>query len=114
MTPAALLEPLTLGIALGLVAGKLIGVFGTSYIAIRSGLADMPVNATWSHLFGVALLCGIGFTMSLFIGLLAFAGNEALQDGVKVGILAGSVAAAILGAAVLMICPRIPSEPAAD
>jgi len=73
MTPAALVEPLTLGVALGLVAGKLIGVLGTSWIAIRAGLADMPANAGWSHLTGVALLCGIGFTMSLFIGLLVFA-----------------------------------------
>jgi NhaA family Na+:H+ antiporter len=110
MTPAALLEPLTLGIALGLVAGKLVGVFGTSFLAIRAGLADMPANAGWSHMFGVALLCGIGFTMSLFIGLLAFAGNESLQDGVKVGILAGSVVAALLGALVLALCPTQAAE----
>jgi Na+:H+ antiporter, NhaA family len=105
MTPAALLEPLTLGIALGLVAGKLVGVFGTSFLAIRAGLADMPANAGWSHMLGVALLCGIGFTMSLFIGLLAFAGSEAFQDKVKVGILAGSLVAALLGTVVLRLSP---------
>jgi len=110
MTPAALLQPLTLGISLGLVAGKLVGVFGTSFVAIRFGVADMPANAGWSHMLGVALLCGIGFTMSLFIGLLAFAGNEALQDDVKVGILAGSLVAALLGALVLSLSPKPMAE----
>jgi NhaA family Na+:H+ antiporter len=70
----------------------------------------MPANAGWSHVVGVALLCGIGFTMSLFIGLLAFAGSEALQQSVKVGILAGSLAAAVLGAVVLRLAPM----PSAD
>ena len=110
ITPAALLEPLTLGISLGLVAGKLAGVFGTSFLAIRIGIADMPANAGWSHVLGVALLCGIGFTMSLFIGLLAFEGNETLQDKVKVGILAGSLVAALLGALVLALSPKPTAE----
>ncbi|MBX3576504.1 MAG: Na+/H+ antiporter NhaA [Rhizobiaceae bacterium] len=105
MTLAALGEPLTLGVAAGLVAGKLVGVLGTSWIAIRTGLADMPANAGWSHITGVALLCGIGFTMSLFIGLLAFADSPALQDATKVGILAGSLVAALLGALVLRLGP---------
>jgi NhaA family Na+:H+ antiporter len=105
MTLGALVEPLTLGVALGLVAGKLIGVFGTSWIAIRSGLADMPANAGWSHLAGTAFLCGIGFTMSLFIGLLAF-DDPALQDATKVGILTGSIVAALLGAAVMLLGPK--------
>ena len=105
MTLGALVEPLTLGVALGLVVGKLVGVLGTSWIAIRAGLADMPANAGWSHILGVSLLCGIGFTMSLFIGLLAFADNQVLQDEVKVGILAGSVVAALLGALVLSMSP---------
>ncbi len=106
LTPAALLEPLTLGVAAGLVVGKLVGVFGASVLAIRLKLADMPANAGWSHLVGISLLCGVGFTMSLFIGLLAFGDNQALQDTVKVGILAGSFAAAILGAAVLLASPK--------
>jgi len=110
ITPAALLEPLTLGISLGLVAGKLAGVFGTSFLAIRIGIADMPANAGWPHMLGVALLCGIGFTMSLFIGLLAFEGNETLQDKVKVGILAGSLVAALLGALVLALSPKPTAE----
>ncbi|TPN16492.1 Na+/H+ antiporter NhaA [Mesorhizobium sp. B2-3-3] len=101
----ALIEPLTLGVAAGLVVGKLIGVFGSSALAIRLGLADLPAHAGWTHMLGVSLLCGIGFTMSLFIGLLAFAGDVALQDAVKVGILAGSFIAAILGAAVLLLAP---------
>ncbi len=110
MTSAALIEPLTLGVALGLVAGKLVGVLGTSWIAIKAGFADMPANAGWSHIVGVSLLCGIGFTMSLFIGLLAFAEAPAMQDGVKVGILVGSLVAALLGAAVLALSPK----PSAD
>ncbi|ESY63900.1 Na+/H+ antiporter NhaA [Mesorhizobium sp. M0051] len=101
----ALIEPLTLGVAAGLVVGKLVGVFGSSVLAIRFGLADLPVNAGWAHMIGISLLCGIGFTMSLFIGLLAFASDVALQDAVKVGILAGSFVAAILGAAVLLMAP---------
>jgi NhaA family Na+:H+ antiporter len=102
---AALVEPLTLGVAAGLVLGKLVGVFGSSVLAIRFGLADLPVNAGWLHMLGISLLCGIGFTMSLFIGLLAFASDPALQDAVKVGILAGSLVAALLGAAVLLTAP---------
>jgi NhaA family Na+:H+ antiporter len=106
MTLGALVEPLTLGVALGLVLGKLVGVFGTAYIAIRTGIAVMPANSGWSHLLGVAFLCGIGFTMSLFIGLLAFAGNETLQEEVKVGILGGSLVAAVLGSLVLYFGPK--------
>lgn len=105
LSAAALVEPLTLGVAAGLVAGKLVGVFGSSALAIRLGFADLPVNAGWLHMIGISLLCGIGFTMSLFIGLLAFASNVELQDAVKVGILAGSFIAAILGAAVLLVAP---------
>ncbi|MDX8477144.1 Na+/H+ antiporter NhaA [Mesorhizobium sp. VK24D] len=102
---AALVEPLTLGVAAGLVLGKLAGVFASSAIAIRLGLADLPAHAGWLHMFGISLLCGIGFTMSLFIGLLAFAGDAALQDAVKVGILAGSLVAALAGTAVLLLAP---------
>ena len=105
LSAAALVEPLPLGVAAGLVAGKLVGVFGSSALAIRWGVADLPANAGWLHLIGISLLCGIGFTMSLFIGLLAFAGEVALQDEVKVGILAGSFICAILGAGVLLMAP---------
>ncbi|MEQ1951411.1 Na+/H+ antiporter NhaA [Mesorhizobium sp. CN2-181] len=106
MSFSALAEPLTVGVVAGLVFGKLVGVLGTSALAIKLGLADLPRNANWAHLTGVAFLCGIGFTMSLFIGLLAFAEEPELQKAVKLGILAGSLVAALLGAAVLMLAPK--------
>ncbi len=105
LSAATLLQPLTLGITLGLVAGKLVGVFGTAWLAVRLGLADMPANASIRHLLGVALLCGIGFTMSLFIGLLAFPIEPAMQGALKVGILSGSLISGLLGAAVLLLSP---------
>ncbi|HZG46061.1 MAG TPA: Na+/H+ antiporter NhaA [Allosphingosinicella sp.] len=97
----ALLQPIALGVALGLFVGKQIGVFGVTWLAIRLRLGDMPEDATARQLYGVSLLCGIGFTMSLFIGLLAFP-SEALQDQVKIGVLAGSLLSALVGAAVLI------------
>ena len=109
-TPATLVEPLTLGVAAGLVVGKLVGVLGASALAIKLGLADLPMRAGWMQMTGIALLCGIGFTMSLFIGLLAFADNPALQDAVKVGILAGSLVAALAGAALLLAAPGVADQ----
>jgi NhaA family Na+:H+ antiporter len=103
------LDPLTLGVGGGLVVGKLIGVFGSAAIAIRLGVADLPGHATWAQLFGTALLCGIGFTMSLFIGLLAFAQDLVLQEEVKLGILTGSLVAGLLGALVLLATSRRPA-----
>jgi Na+:H+ antiporter, NhaA family len=102
----ALTSDLTLGVALGLLVGKVVGVFGTAALVIRMGWADVPMGAGRMQLLGVALLCGIGFTMSLFIGLLAFAGAPLLQEEVKVGILAGSLVAGLLGYAVLRVAPR--------
>ena len=99
-------DPLTLGIAGGLVLGKLIGVFGSTTLVIRLGFADLPSGANWTQLFGVALLCGIGFTMSLFIGLLAFAGQPVLQEELKLGILCGSALAGLLGTGVLLLASR--------
>ena len=104
----ALLDPLTLGVAAGLLMGKLLGVFGSAATVIRLGLADLPAGATWTQLFGTALLCGIGFTMSLFIGLLAFAGEPNLQEEVKLGILCGSGLAALLGTFVLLRASQHP------
>ncbi|MBP1807644.1 Na+/H+ antiporter NhaA [Rubellimicrobium aerolatum] len=106
LTTEALTSDLTLGVALGLLLGKLVGVFGSAWIVIRLGLADMPMGAGRLQLLGVALLCGIGFTMSLFIGLLAFASDPLLQEEVKVGILGGSLVAGLLGWAVLRVAPR--------
>ena len=103
---AALAAPITIGIALGLFAGKLIGVMGTALIAIKFNLVDMPQHATWRHVFGVSLLCGIGFTMSLFVGLLAYPDTVALQDQAKIGVLLGSVISAIAGSIVLLTCPE--------
>jgi len=103
VTAATLLQPITLGIALGLVAGKAAGVFGTAWLLVRFGVADRPGGASWTEVFGVCVLCGIGFTMSLFIGALAFedlAPSYAVQ--VKLGVLAGSFVAAILGALILV------------
>ena len=103
MTAEALANHLTLGVALGLLFGKLVGVFGSAALVIQLGWADLPARASWPQLLGVSLLCGIGFTMSLFIGLLAFADNPALQNEVKVGILLGSLAAGLAGWLILRI-----------
>ena len=101
-----LLAPLPLGIALGLFAGKQIGVFGFTLAAFRLGLADVPAGATRLQCYGVALLCGIGFTMSLFIGALAFPDNAALNSATKIGVLAGSLASALAGLLILRFAPR--------
>jgi Na+:H+ antiporter, NhaA family len=106
LSVANLVEPLTLGVALGLLCGKIIGVFGFSSIAIGTGIARLPQSASWLQMCGVSLLCGIGFTMSLFIGLLAFAHHPVLQSEVKVGILGGSLVAGILGFLVLRLAKR--------
>lgn len=100
---AQLLAPLTLGVALGLLLGKIIGVLGTAWLAIRMGRAQLPEGASWAQMSGIAMLCGIGFTMSLFVGLLAFAGNTALQDEVKIGILCGSIGAGVAGWLILRV-----------
>ena len=105
VTPAVLIEPLTLGVAAGLVVGKLVGVFGTVAILVKARLADLPAAASWGQTLGVALLCGIGFTMSLFIGLLAF-DDPALQDRAKFGILFGSLIAGLAGYFILRISNR--------
>jgi Na+:H+ antiporter, NhaA family len=93
---------LPLAIALGLFLGKQAGIFGSVWLAVRLGLAQRPAGASWTQIYGVALLCGIGFTMSLFIGSLAFA-DPALGDEVKIGVLAGSLASAVAGYALLRL-----------
>ncbi len=105
MSWSILLAPLPLGIAGGLFLGKQIGVFGATYAAVKLKLADCPAGASWLQIYGVALLCGIGFTMSLFIGLLAFPSSPQLQDEVKVGVLMGSVLSGAIGALVLAFAP---------
>lgn len=106
ISPDNLVDPVPLGVTLGLVLGKQIGVFGLAALAISSGLAKLPTGCGWLQLYGTALLCGIGFTMSLFIGALAFPDSQHLVDEVKVGVLMGSVLSAILGVVVLLCAKR--------
>ena len=98
-------EPLTMGVAGGLFFGKLIGVFGIVAVLVKLGLAQLPAQASWGQVAGTALLCGIGFTMSLFIGLLAF-NDPAVQDHVKIGILMGSLVSGLSGALILTLTSR--------
>ncbi len=100
MSVASLLAPVPLGVAAGLFVGKQVGVFGAAWLAVRLRLADCPAHASWAQIYGVSVLCGIGFTMSLFIGLLAFNSPE-LQDATKLGVLVGSGLAGVLGWAIL-------------
>ena len=108
VTLATLLLPVPLGIALGLVLGKAVGVFGAAWLMIRFGGASLPSGASWAQFFAVCLLCGVGFTMSLFIGGLAFEGQgAAFETQLKIGVLGGSLLAAFLGvAALLWAAPR--------
>ena len=105
-----LLAPLPLAIAAGLVVGKQAGIFAAVAAADRLGFAKRPAGASWAQIWGVAVLCGIGFTMSLFIGELAFPGDRLLIDEAKLGILAGSAISAIIGYAVLRFAAR-PATP---
>lgn len=101
---AALLEPVPLGIALGLFVGKQIGVFSFTWAAVKLGLAPRPADASWLQIYGVSVMCGVGFTMSLFIGALAYEGADA-ADAVRLGVLAGSIASALLASAILLVAP---------
>jgi NhaA family Na+:H+ antiporter len=105
ITLASLTEPLTLGILLGLLIGKQLGIFAVIGLMVRLKLAPMPEGAGWGHLYGVALLCGVGFTMSLFIGGLAFP-NGTYDAGVRMGVLVASMASGVLGYAILRACSR--------
>jgi NhaA family Na+:H+ antiporter len=97
-----LLHPVPLGISAGLFLGKQVGVFLFSWIAVRAGIADLPAGVRWPHLYGVALLCGVGFTMSLFIGSLAFEQTDAtLLFDERLGIIGGSILSGVAGYLVL-------------
>ncbi|MGZ9099655.1 MAG: Na+/H+ antiporter NhaA [Brevundimonas sp.] len=102
------LAPLVLGVALGLFIGKQIGVFGFAWLASALRIGRRPTDSTWLELYGVSLLCGVGFTMSLFIGVLAFPGaiDSPEQVEVKLGVLGGSFLSAVAGAAVLAVAGR--------
>lgn len=105
MTFADLFAPLPLGIALGLIVGKQVGVFGLTMLMIKSGVAKMPHGATPMHIYGIACLAGVGFTMSLFIGGLSFA-DPAMMNQVRLGVLSGSIVSGVLGYAALMMASR--------
>jgi Na+:H+ antiporter, NhaA family len=107
-----LLAPLSLGIMLGLFLGKQLGIMTLMFTAYRAGIVHLPAESTWRELYGVAILCGIGFTMSLFIGLLAFSDAEHIAM-TKLAVLGGSIISAIVGAAVLL-WPQRPREVAAS
>ncbi len=106
--------PLPLGIAAGLFLGKQFGILGSVWLSVRLGIAGKLRGATWLQVYGVAMLCGIGFTMSLFIGGLAFPGDALLVEEAKIGILMGSLAAALVGFAVLRFAPLHPRHEAIE
>lgn len=114
LTAEQIFAPLPLGIAAGLFFGKQAGIFGSVWLAVRFGIAGKLRGATWLQVYGVAMLCGIGFTMSLFIGGLAFADHAPLIEEAKIGILTGSLAAALVGFAVLRFAPLHPEHDAVE
>ena len=103
LTFSTLLNPVPLGIVLGLFFGKQIGVFVLSYISVKIKIADKPTNSTWPAFYAVSILTGIGFTMSLFVGNLAFINNMEYMDGVKIGVLTGSLLSTLFGYFLLLI-----------
>ena len=103
---SSLLDKVPLGIVLGLFVGKQLGVFIFSYIAIKLKVAQMPNNANWFNFYGVGILTGIGFTMSLFVGNLAFADNLQYIDGVKIGVLTGSLLSTLMGYFLILLTPN--------
>jgi NhaA family Na+:H+ antiporter len=106
VTPASFLHPVTLGVAAGLFVGKQIGVFAAVRAAVALKWAARPLGARWPQVYGVSLICGVGFTMSLFIGMLAFPASENLMNETKLGVLVGSLLSALAGAALLGMTSR--------
>ena len=104
--PGVLLQPVPLGIALGLFVGKQIGVFGAIAGLVHGGMVPLPEATSWRQIWGLAILCGIGFTMSLFIAALAFSNGGTQAADAKIGILGGSIVSAIVGYLVLARAPR--------
>ena len=106
LTFSSLLLPVPLGILLGLFVGKQVGVMLFSYISIKLKFAQMPNNSNWLSLYGVSILTGIGFTMSLFVGNLAFVENTQYIDGVKIGVLTGSLLSTVFGYFLLLLTSK--------
>ena len=102
----SLLDKVPLGIVLGLFVGKQIGVFVFSYISIKLKFAQLPTNSNWYNFYGVGVLTGIGFTMSLFVGNLAFVENIQYMDGVKIGVLTGSLLSTLFGYFLILLTPN--------
>ena len=102
MTFDDLLAPLPLGIALGLLLGKQVGVFGLVFLMVKMGIAKLPAGANYLHIYGIACLAGVGFTMSLFIGGLSF-GDASMMNQVRLGVLSGSIVSGVIGYTALMI-----------
>ena len=102
MSISDLFQPLPLGIALGLLVGKQIGVFGVTFMIVKLGIARLPHGANWLHIYGISCLAGVGFTMSLFIGGLSFSDPE-MMNQVRMGVLSGSILSGILGYTALML-----------
>ena len=111
---AGVLAPLPVAIAAGLFLGKQVGIFTAIWVADRIGFAKRPFGATWTEIWGITILCGIGFTMSLFIGELAFPGYRELIDEAKIGILGGSLLSAIVGYVVLRLSTNPDRVPDAE
>jgi len=107
---ASLLDKVPLGIVLGLFLGKQLGVFIFSYISIKLKVAQMPNDTSWYNFYGVGVLTGIGFTMSLFVGNLAFAENIQYMDGVKIGVLTGSLLSTLFGYFLILLTPNKPNK----
>ena len=103
---SSLLNKVPLGIVLGLFVGKQLGVFVFSYLSIKLKVAQMPSNTSWYNFYGVGVLTGIGFTMSLFVGNLAFAENLQYMDGVKIGVLTGSLLSTLFGYFLILLTPN--------
>ncbi len=103
---ASLLDKVPLGILLGLFVGKQLGVFVFSYVSIKMKIAQMPNNSNWFNFYGVGVLTGIGFTMSLFVGNLAFVENMQYMDGVKIGVLTGSFLSTLFGYFLILLTPN--------
>ncbi len=102
---SSLLDKVPLGIVLGLFVGKQLGVFVFSYVSIKLKIAQMPGNSSWYNFYGVGILTGIGFTMSLFVGNLAFIENAQYMDGVKIGVLTGSLLSTLAGYFLILLTP---------
>ena len=110
LTFGSLLSKVPLGILLGLFVGKQLGVFIFSYISIKTKIAQMPNDTSWYNFYGVGVLTGIGFTMSLFVGNLAFAENMQYMDGVKIGVLTGSLLSTLFGYFLILLTPNRPKS----